>query len=555
MFKHYNAYDFRTVEVDGQQMASLISRKDEYATIFDNTYQVHQTVDMVGFLPQWLLDALDEKEKLTNMHDFNVIDDGKRVLMLTKVFENATIEESHAIGFEGNCTAKWQGFKEVDLVNKERIFEWNAHGHIGLEESTKTGGDLQKNCNGHLGKGGWDILHLNSIDKFPDGDYLISSRHTDAVYKISHLDGSIVWRLGGVKSDFEFGDNARFSRQHHARVHGQNATHTIVSVFDNARGDGKKEKPSNPYSRGLVLSLRTDKTPMTAEMISEFEHPDGRFTSARGSNQLLDNGNAFVCWSGATLISEHSPDGKMLFEARFKLKGANSYRSYKYPWVGRPSSPPDVHSVAGKFGSNGTVTLVHVSWNGATDVAGWNMYKTDAEGTQEQLIASVARQGFETVLSYYGYASFVRLEAVDKDGNVMGRSNVQRTIPPANFKDSAIVEETQWLQEQKAESAISVTAEVLHNPFIVFFFGVASCGAVCALLWAYWRSSTTKNFWPRSNSQVYERLSHDDEESREYLDEDTKDFGDETLVDEDSDTDVNGKSAKVSIRVTPPPYE
>ena len=106
----------------------------------------------------------------------NVIDGGKRVLMLTKVFENATVEESRTVGFNGNCTAKWQGFKEVDIATSEPVFEWSAHGHIDLKESTKKG-NMRKMCNGNLGHGGWDILHLNAIDKFPDGDYLISSRH------------------------------------------------------------------------------------------------------------------------------------------------------------------------------------------------------------------------------------------------------------------------------------------------------------------------------------------------------------------------------------------
>ena len=550
MFKHYNTYDFRTTQVNGKQMASLITHKEEHATIFDNTYQTYQDVDMIGHIDEWLLEALDEKEVLTNMHDFNVIDDGKRVLMLTKVFENATVEESKVIGWDGECTAKWQGFKEVDLVTKERVFEWNAHGHIGLDESTTVNGDLESHCAGHLGKGGWDILHFNSIDKFKNGDYLISARHTDTIYRVSGQNGSIVWRLGGVKNDFEWVDKARFSRQHHARLHEQNETHTIVSLFDNARGDGRKDTPSSPYSRGLVLALRHDVTPMTAEIVSEYEHPDNRYTSARGSTQLLENGNAFVCWSSATLISEHTPDGKMLFEARFNLKGANSYRSYKYPWVGRPYLPPDVHSVAGSFGSNGTNTLVHVSWNGATDVGSWNLYKTDAEGKHEQLVTSAARQGFETALSYRAYASFVIMEAVHVNGTVMGRSDVQKTIPPANIKSHAMIEETQWLQDHLSDTTSTPGAAILHNPAIVFFFGVASCSAVGALVWFYWRSRATSSLWPRSKHQVYGRVDSGDEESREFLHDDNKEHGDETLVEDDYD--MNDKSSNVSICVTPP---
>src|ERR1700760_3689055 len=119
-----------------------------------------------------------------------------------------------------------------------------------------------------------DITHFNSIDKFPDGDYLLSSRHTDTLYKVSHLDGSIVWRLGGVKSDFVFKDHrAEFSRQHHSRVRGQNATHAWVTVFDNAIGSGQEEEASSEASWGLYLLLHTAVQPMTAEVLARYEHP------------------------------------------------------------------------------------------------------------------------------------------------------------------------------------------------------------------------------------------------------------------------------------------
>lgn len=257
---------------------------------------------------------------------------------------------------------------------------------------------------------------------------------------------------GGVKSDFEFQGHAKFSRQHHARVHEQNETHAIVSLFDNARGDGRKEHPTSKNSRGLVLSLRTDTNTMTAEILAEYQHPLGQFTTARGRVQVLPNNNAFICWSGSTLQTEHSQDGQIVLEASFKLDGANSYRSYKYPWVGRPRSPPDVHSIAGSFGRNGTNTLVHVSWNGATEVATWNLYKTDADGIHEELAASNARQGFETAVSYEGYASFVVLEALDEYGQILGRSNVEKTIPSADLRNFSIIKETQWFQEHTSES-------------------------------------------------------------------------------------------------------
>lgn len=54
--------------------------------------------------------------------------------------------------------------------------------------------------------------HLNSVDKFADGDYLISSKALDTIFKVSHIDGSIVWRLGGRKSDFHMTKSVKFGK-------------------------------------------------------------------------------------------------------------------------------------------------------------------------------------------------------------------------------------------------------------------------------------------------------------------------------------------------------
>lgn len=93
--------------------------------------------------------------------------------------------------------------------------------------------------------------------------------------QVSHIDGKILWRLGGVKSDFVFKDQrAKFTRQHHARFRGQNSTHTLVSLFDNARGD-IEAKASSFESWGLLIALRTDVTPMTVELVSRYQKPFG----------------------------------------------------------------------------------------------------------------------------------------------------------------------------------------------------------------------------------------------------------------------------------------
>lgn len=73
-----------------------------------------------------------------------------------------------------------------------------------------------------------------SVEKDDDGSYLVSLRGPSAVYKINETDGSVVWRLGGSKSDFDLGDDATFWYQHHARwLNASSVNPRYMSIFDN----------------------------------------------------------------------------------------------------------------------------------------------------------------------------------------------------------------------------------------------------------------------------------------------------------------------------------
>lgn len=63
----------------------------------------------------------------------------------------------------------------------------------------------------------WDYFHINSITKGNDGHYLLSARHASTIYKINGTGGTVIWRLGGKRSDFVLGPNVTFGFQHHAR--------------------------------------------------------------------------------------------------------------------------------------------------------------------------------------------------------------------------------------------------------------------------------------------------------------------------------------------------
>ena len=167
----------------------------------------------------------------------------------------------------------------------------------------------------------WDFLHVNSLDKFPDGSYLMSSRHTDTIYKIAK-DGSITWRFGGVMSDFKA--NFDFSHQHHARVLSSDANHTTISFFDNALRTPLKASTSDS-SRGLIVQLNTRMRPMTAKLVHQYAHPDGpgNYVIARANIQMLPNGNVWICWVDGLHSSEHSADGTVVMQARVKQESVS----------------------------------------------------------------------------------------------------------------------------------------------------------------------------------------------------------------------------------------
>ncbi|KAK5168356.1 uncharacterized protein LTR77_006926 [Saxophila tyrrhenica] len=501
-FDHFNTFDFRTVTVGGKEMLSLIFPHKQHGegVVLDNNYSIYTAVDLLGEL------------KATNMHDFTVVDDGERALTLSHVPGKSTIGQSKAVGFDGNCSAGWEGFNELRVEDSELLFEWSARDWLGLDETMFIPDTtIDERCT-HS----WDILHLNSVDKAPDGDYVISSRHMNAIYKISHVDGHIVWRLGGKKSDFEFVDPAaKFSRQHHVRVRSQNETHMILSVFDNAMGDHSPavEHPTNDISRGLILALKTT-PPMTVELLAHYDHPQGGITNSRGSTQILPSGNIFMGWTYSSRQSEHTPDGRLLMEANFKEGSAHSYRNYKFPWVGRPSAPPDVHSAAVDNDDGSVSTTVHVSWNGATEVASWNLCKSFGDGTTAKKVGLASRQGFETAFTFDGYASYVVAEALDKYGEPLafGKSRVVKTVEPKNMESPDVVAEMEWLEEPVTSSLPAESPEIARNSVVIFAFGFGVCAALMGVLGCVMRgirrsNSSAAAWWKKQAGPAYELVS------------------------------------------------
>jgi Arylsulfotransferase (ASST) len=291
--------------------------------------------------------------------------------------------------------------QEIDLETGSVVFEWHSLGRVALNDAMIP----------PRGRQTWSYMHLNSVEVDTDGNLLISARNTCAIYKLDRTTGDIIWTLGGEESDFRLNRRTRFCFQHDARRAGRG----VISLFDNSAG------PPNLRRQSRAIKLRVDERRKTVRLIEQYRHPARILAPNQGSARVLPNGNVFVGWGQAPVFTEFSAAGRPLFNGRL-TRGKGNYRAIRAPWTGRPATPPDI---AAQVRSGGRIA-VWASWNGATEVARWEVLG-GASADALQPVGGGRRDGFETLMSAPADQAFVAVRALDAGGNVLGTS---RTIEP-----------------------------------------------------------------------------------------------------------------------------
>lgn len=293
--------------------------------------------------------------------------------------------------------------QEVDVETGKVLDSWSALDHIPI---TDTFAKRDKPT------APLDYLHLNSIALTEGGDLILSARHTHAVYRVDRETGEVEWTLGGKSNDFRFGPGAAFKFQHDVRP----LPGGRMSIFDN----NAATIVDDVVSRALVLQV--DERARTANLLREVTSEQGLLAFSQGSAQVLPGGNILVGWGSSPWLTEFGRAGRTVFEATFG-DGLNSYRAYRARWVGRPAEPIAVRAVP----SVGETSTVRVSWNGATEVATWRVYAGPDEAELEP-VAEGPRTGFESTVRAPVRAQFVQVEALDRSGRVIGRSEPVRVL-------------------------------------------------------------------------------------------------------------------------------
>jgi hypothetical protein len=293
--------------------------------------------------------------------------------------------------------------QEIDLKTGLVRFEWHSLDHVPLANSYMP-----------IGHGGtptspWDWFHINAVSE-PHGMLLIDSRNTWAAYDVNPSGGQVVWTLGGKHSSFRMGSGASPAWQHDVREDPDGT----FSFFDNG-GTPKVHS----QSRVIVLSLNTHD--MTATLLSSFTHSKPLLAPSQGDFQPLVGGNWFVGWGQEPYLSEFAPEGSLLFDAHLPPL-YQSYTVLKFPWTGNPPQPPRLVVRAGAHGG----LVAYASWNGATSVAQWRLLGGSSPHALVPL-ATTARNSFETAISTSATPSYLAVQALGAQGQVLGSSAPARS--------------------------------------------------------------------------------------------------------------------------------
>ena len=279
------------------------------------------------------------------------------------------------------------GVQEYDLKTGKLLYTWDAL-NPGHRANLPLSASLQPAP--ASGSKAWDAYHVNSVQPLANHQILLSMRNTSAAYLINTTTGRIAWSLGGRHSSFKGAPNTRFAWQHDVQMlPGGKVTmfnDNCCSILPN----GDLGKPSAP-SAGTVLKLNT--SAHTVSLVKNYRHRPYRYTAFLGSMQLLPQGNALVGYGSLPYLSEYSPSGRLLLDAVFPGKDQSYRARFSSTWVGTPYFPP-----SGAARRRGSTTIVYASWNGATQVASWQLMGGTSASSLKP-IATKSRSGFETSLT------------------------------------------------------------------------------------------------------------------------------------------------------------
>lgn len=410
-------------------------------------------------LPGNFVDLVEGQEFESNLdlHEMYLTEKGT----ILALGNNVTRMDLRSVGGEEEGWVVEAQVYEIDVETNEILFCWKSLDH--LDELPLSASVYPLGSEGYDGSAqskAWGYFHINSVAPLGDG-YILSSRYLSSAIALDRS-GNVLWRVQGIDGNgFTLGPDADFRYQHYIRAIEQtsNPDHIItISMHDNHNCpiDNNTVPASGKF---LHIDLQTKHVsllpnhprflnssgPIFPTSQGSFERVGGRLTP---NTTFLHNNdqtetNYLACHGGIPVLEEFSPQGQILatYQVGYATKRPGggfftvgrdtiSYRGFKQTWVGCPKSRPKV-VVEVSNGGGGyemkqkqkmkmknekkTTTKVYVSWNGATEVEGWEVFGGMERGDVKRYLKTVENGGFETVVELEEEdVKFVKLRAVLK---------------------------------------------------------------------------------------------------------------------------------------------
>lgn len=199
----------------------------------------------------------------------------------------------------------------------EVLFGWSPFDHLAIELSALEPSDLTgANIN-------W--THGNAIDLDRQGNLLLSFRNLNEVVKIDTRTGKVLWRMGGKRNQFTFGNLPLppFARQHGVRADGDGR----LLLLDNLGESGGSR----------VEHYTFDEAARSATLSASYTSAAGLVAQIGGNTQPLSGGHTLVSFGSGGGVEEYDAAGTLVW----KLTGTPGYvfraqriRSLYQPGVG-----------------------------------------------------------------------------------------------------------------------------------------------------------------------------------------------------------------------------
>jgi Arylsulfotransferase (ASST) len=265
----------------------------------------------------------------TDFHEIQELPNGHFLLDAYRPRDNVDLRKVRYTGGPKRARVYFGEIQEVTRTGK-LVWRWNSRRHIGLLEADPWWPrlvDAQKKIPRKKRK--YDAVHINAISPDPlgpgpdDDGLVISSRHTNALYRIDRKTGDIDWKLGGLptkRSLKVIGDRysgeSEFGGQHDVRV----LPDGTITVYDNGRGE----------HRPRVVRFRIDREERTATMLESIGDRDAKLSLWQGGTRRLPGGNWTTSWASEPFVTEMTPAGKRVFKLSFR--DLTSYRAVPLPF-------------------------------------------------------------------------------------------------------------------------------------------------------------------------------------------------------------------------------